>query len=179
MKEKLKILGFECIYIVSIIVTSIVYNLIQFAGKKFIASNTDVLFGGNDYRYNSLAYIVGVILFGFTLWFLHEWILKKHLEDIVKTGLIFKTVYTLISLFFCIVMFFIQIGEYLILLGLNDNIYPELLTFITFFGWPVAAFIFMIVRMILASLKKEKVKTEEKKEPSVKYSDYSKKKKKN
>jgi hypothetical protein len=72
----------------------------------------------------------------------------------------------------------VQIGEYLIILGLDDYIYPELLTFITIFGWPVITLIFMTVMMILASIKKEKVKTKEIEEPSVKYSDYRKKKKK-
>ena len=178
MKDKLKILGFECIYSILVIVTSVVYCLIQFAGKKQIGQNTYEIFGGNDYSYNYAAYFAGLLLFGFSLWFFHEWVLKKHLSDITETGPVFKIVYVLAALFFCFVMLMVQIGEYLIILGLDDYIYPELLTFITIFGWPVITLIFMTVMMILASIKKEKVKTEEIEEPSVKYTDYRKKKKK-
>ena len=137
-----------------------------------------MFFGGRDYRYDPVFYILGLLLFGFSVWFFYEWVLKKHLADVIKTGLVFKTIYSLVALFFCLVMFSVQILENLMILGLNDNIYPELLSFITIFGWPVATFIFMMVMMILASVKKEKAQTEEKEEPSVKYTDYSKKKRK-
>ncbi len=180
MKERFKILGFECLYTLLMIVTSVVFNLIQFAGKKLIASNQGTIFGGNDYRYNPIAYIAGLLLFGFTLWFLYDWVLKKHLAGIVNTGLIFKTCYSLLSAFFCIVMFFVMIVEYLFILGFNDNIYPELLSFITAFGWPAVTFIFTVVMMILASLKKEKPDADEEEVKllnSAVYTDYKKKKK--
>ena len=158
MKEKTKLIGFEILYLVLVILASLPAHLVQFFGRRMpedLGFDPRIETYGIDYRYNPFAYFFGVFIFVSALYFLYIWILKKHMTRVNVKGVVFKTVYVLVALVFSFIMFVIQCTELLLLLGFDDNILPELGQFITVFIWPVILFLFPIAAMTFTALKKK------------------------
>ena len=158
MKGKLKLIGFEILYLVLVILASLPAHLVQFFGRRMpedLGFDPQIETYGIDYRYNPFAYFFGVFIFVSALYFLYIWVLKKRMTRENVKGVVFKIVFVLTSLFFSFIMFMIQCTELLIFLGFDDNILPELGQFITVFIWPVILFAFSDAAMIAAAIKKE------------------------
>lgn len=158
MKGKLKLIGFEILYLVLVILASLPAHLVQFFGRRMpedLGFDPQIETYGIDYRYNPFAYFFGVFIFVSALYFLYIWVLKNRMTRENVKGVVFKIVFVLTSLFFSFIMFMIQCTELLIFLGFDDNILPELGQFITVFIWPVILFAFSVAAMIAAAIKKE------------------------
>ena len=168
MKGKLKLIGFEILYLLLVTIASLPANAVQFLGKRKPAEFSQVIYGGIDYKYNPLAYFFGVFIFGSAVYFLYIWILKDRLTKESIKGVAFKIVYVLTSLLLSFIMFIIQCIELTLILGLNDNILPEFGQFVTVFVWPVILFAFPIAGMIITALGKEPEKAEAPKKSSAK-----------
>ena len=159
MKEKIRLLGTESLYILSVLIVAMIANPVQFLGKKVIQTGAGAVGYGIDYRYNPVAYIAGLVLVAGYVWFAYSKWYKKFADQTLKKGIGFIVAYFLNALIWAFVMFLIMIFEELILLTFDNNILPELLQFITMCCWPVMLLIFMIVIMFLGRLgrsKKEK-----------------------
>ena len=171
MKGKLKLIGFEILYLVLVILASLPAHLVQFFGRRMpedLGFDPQIETYGIDYRYNPFSYFFGVFIFASALYFLYVWVLKKRMTRENVNGLVFKIVFVLTSLFFSFIMFMIQCTELLIFLGFDDNILPEFGQFVTVFIWPVILFAFPIAGLIITALKKVPEKAEASKKTSSK-----------
>ncbi len=171
MKGKLKLIGFEILYLVLVILASLPAHLVQFFGRRMpedLGFDPQIETYGIDYRYNPFSYFFGVFIFASALYFLYVWVLKKRMTRENVNGLVFKIVFVLTSLFFSFIMFMIQCTELLIFLGFDDNILPEFGQFVTVFIWPVILFAFSVAAMIAAAIKKVPEKAEASKKTSSK-----------
>lgn len=171
MKGKLKLIGFEILYLVLVILASLPAHLVQFFGRRMpedLGFDPQIETYGIDYRYNPFSYFFGVFIFVSALYFLYIWVLKKRMTRENVNGLVFKIVFVLTSLFFSFIMFMIQCTELLIFLGFDDNILPEFGQFVTVFIWPVILFAFPIAGLIITALKKVPEKAEASKKTSSK-----------
>lgn len=156
MKDKIKLLGIEFLYMLSVLIVSTIANPIQFLGKKEISMESEAAGFGIDYSYNPVAYIAGALLFaGFAGFTYHKWY-KQFADQTLKCGWKFTAFYILNALILSGVMFYVLLIEVLIILGFDNNILSELLQFITVFCWPVLFFVFMIAIMIPPVIKKKK-----------------------
>ena len=149
MKDKLRLLGIEILYLLSVLIVSTIANPVQFLGKKIISTEGGAVGFGIDYGYNPVAYIAGLLIFGGYIWFSYSKVYKQFADLTLKKGIVFIIAYILIALIMAVVMFLVMTFELLFLLTFDNNILPELFQFITMICWPVMLLIFMIVIMFL------------------------------
>jgi hypothetical protein len=159
MKDKLRLLGIEILYLLSVLIVSTIANPVQFLGKKIISTEGGAVGFGIDYGYNPVAYIAGLLIFGGYIWFSYSKVYKQFADLTLKKGIVYIIAYILIAFFMALVLFLVMAFELLFLLTFDNNILPELFQFITMICWPVMLLIFMIVIMFLGRpdrLKNEK-----------------------
>ena len=149
MKDKLRLLGIEILYLLSVLIVSTIANPVQFLGKKIISTEGGAVGFGIDYGYNPVAYIAGLLIFGGYIWFSYSKVYKQFADLTLKKGIVFIISYILIAFFMALVLFLVMAFELLFLLTFDNNILPELFQFITMICWPVMLLIFMIVIMFL------------------------------
>ena len=149
MKDKLRLLGIEILYLLSVLIVSTIANPVQFLGKKIISTEGGAVGFGIDYGYNPVAYIAGLLIFGGYIWFSYSKVYKQFADLTLKKGIVFIIAYILIAFFIAFVLFLVMAFELLFLLTFDNNILPELFQFITMICWPVMLLIFMIVIMFL------------------------------
>lgn len=149
MKDKLRLLGIEILYLLSVLIVSTIANPVQFLGKKIMSTEGGAVGFGIDYGYNPVAYIAGLLIFGGYIWFSYSKVYKQFADLTLKKGIVFIIAYILIAFFMALVLFLVMAFELLFLLTFDNNILPELFQFITMICWPVMLLIFMIVIMFL------------------------------
>ena len=154
MKGKLKLIGFEILYIVLVTIASIAGAAAQFLGKKKVNDFSAYADSFADYRYNPMAYLFGMFIFISALYCLYVWLLRPRITKESVKGIGIKIIYVLTALVFSFIMFMIQCFELVMLIGFDDNILPEAGQFITVFIWPAAVLIFTIGMMVWTVLKK-------------------------
>ncbi len=155
MKKRLKLIGFEILYIVLVTIASIAGAAAQFLGKKKVNDFSAYADSFADYRYNPMAYLFGMFIFISALYCLYVWLLRPRINKESVKGIGIKIIYVLTALVFSFIMFMIQCFELVMLIGFDDNILPEAGQFITVFIWPVILFVFTVGIMIWTVLKKE------------------------
>ncbi len=155
MKDKLRLLGIEILYLLSVLIVSTIANPVQFLGKKIISTEGGAVGFGIDYGYNPVAYIAGLLIFGGYIWFSYSKVYKQFADLTLKKGIVFIIAYILIALIMAVVMFLVMTFELLFLLTFDNNILPELFQFITMICWPVFLLVFMIVIMFPVLMKKK------------------------
>ena len=155
MKDKLRLLGIEILYLLSVLIVSTIANPVQFLGKKIISTEGGAVGFGIDYGYNPVAYIAGLLIFGGYIWFSYSKVYKQFADLTLKKGIVFIIAYILIAFFMALVLFLVMAFELLFLLTFDNNILPELFQFITMICWPVFLLVFMIVLMFPVLMKKK------------------------
>ena len=154
MKEKLKLLGKEILFLLCVTIAAAAGALLQFVGKKFLAADDSFLFRGTAYRYNIMMYLLGLVLFVAFVWFAYAKHFKVTAERFRKEGTFMKFFYIVCSAVLCLAMFTVLMGCDILMLGLTDDMRPEALFYLTGFGWPAGMLIFMIVVMFYNPNKK-------------------------
>lgn len=154
MKDKLKLLGIEILYMLSVLIVSTIANPVQFLGKKIISMESGAV-GCIDYGYNPVAYIAGLLIFGGYIWFSYSKVYKQFADLTLKNGIVYIIAYIFIAVIMSITLFLFMAFELLFLLTFDNNILPELLQFITLICWPGGLFIFMIAIMFPTLIKKK------------------------
>ena len=170
MKSRLKLIGFEILYIVLVTIASVAGAAAQFLGKKKVNDFSAYADRFVDYRYNPMAYLFGLFIFISALYCLYMWILKDRLTKESIRGLGIKIIYVLSALVFSFIMFLIQCIELVMLIGFDDNILPEAGQFITVFIWPLAVIVFTVGMMVWTVMKKESETDEPERKNSAKSS---------
>ena len=144
MKEKLKLLGAEFLFMLCVIIVSAFSGTLQFACRGTGENYRGILFAGTIYRYNILTYILGVVMFAAFVYYAYIKYFKNVVRSFRKEGSFMKFFYVVIALITSFLMFAAMIGCDLFMLGLNDEIRPEALFYLTGFGWPVFILVFML-----------------------------------
>ena len=155
MKDKLRLLGIEILYLLSVLIVSLIANPVQFLGKKIISTEGGAVGFGIDYGYNPVAYIAGLLIFGGYIWFSYSKVYKQFADLTLKKGIVYIIAYILIAFFMALVLFLVMAFELLFLLTFDNNILPELFQFITMICWPVFLLVFMIVIIFPVLMKKK------------------------
>ena len=143
MKEKLKLLGLECIYFIAVTVAAAAGALLQFVGRIHKDDYRN-LFAGSIYYYNIAVYMLGLLLFPGVVYFVYVKRFKKTVEKFKKESGFMKFCYVLLAVLFSAALFAVLIICDLFMLGLNDLMEPEALFYCTVFGWPAGLMIFMM-----------------------------------
>ncbi len=148
MSKYLKFFGMECLYLLSLIAAAIFSSLVQFIGRKHIRAISSFIFSGVEYRYNVLAYLAGTLLFGGYIFLTYKKFVKKQEEKIAEFQWWFKLLMILVTLLFCVAMFFCFVMEAFIILGFGDNMVPTILSMVTVIGWPVVTAVYIVAIII-------------------------------
>ena len=90
-------------------------------------------------------YVIGLAIFCTSLSLMYKYIVQKKLE----TYSINKVAAVIVVIIMCIVMFAALVFESFVILGMNSSLKPEVLFYITIFGWPMGTMIYMFVRLML------------------------------
>ena len=63
MKEDLKMIGSEALYLLATVIVAALAALLQTVGRTYEGKYSGFLFTGDEYSYNILFYILGIVLF--------------------------------------------------------------------------------------------------------------------
>lgn len=160
MKEYLKLFGLEILYFILLDILAFILAYVQCIGKVLIGTNSGFLFKASLYEYNMVSYIVGLIVFVICVMGLFEFMQKKRIKLLAKTGIGTKLLWGVISLFFSACMVISIAFGMLCAIGFDSNIKPESAMGITFVGWPVLSFFYGVLMMcsIIKRMKREEGK---------------------
>ena len=138
-------MGFIILYMLLLIPVACLCEYIQTLGKIYIGNYSSFIFSGDNFRYNYVMYFIGMAIYAGSVYFLYK-LLKKRLDIIIlsRTEKFLSVVFVLIG---GILMFAAMIFVLFLMFGMNDNIRPEALLWITAAGWPVGTMIFMFIRL--------------------------------
>ncbi len=148
-KKFFKLLGIECLYLLGAILAAMVGSMIQLIGKEYIGEHSSFIFRGDVYKYNTFAYIVGIVVFAEFILLCHKYLVRKFAANISELHPALKVVYMLVTPLFGILMFMGLLSVLYILLESGDALSPEILFGITVAGWPVVTVIYMFIVIIL------------------------------
>ncbi len=139
-------MGIICLYMLLAILAACLCEFVQLIGKVYEGPWSSFISSGDNYRYNYISYIVGLVLFFGILVLLYRVLLKKKLEttELYRGDKIFAVISVIVG---CILMFVALIALIFVVLGMTDNIGPEVMFYTTMIGWPVGTMIYLLVRL--------------------------------
>ncbi len=155
-----KLFGLELLLLLMITATACIACPIQFIGKKDTGSTSGFLFPSSVYEYNIFAYVLGLLLFVAVIALTYRFAVRRYVSSIQDVSTASKILMILVALIFAFLMFVGVFFETLLFLGLSGNARPESLLMLTGFGWPVAAFLY-ILTLIVVNWKPRKEKKAE------------------
>ena len=138
-------MGSLVLYMVLTVLSAGLCFFIQTLGKEFLGQWSGFLFAGDSFRYNYVMYVIGLAVFCTSLSLMYKYIVQKKLE----TYSINKVAAVIVVILMCIVMFAALVFVSFVILGMNSSLKPEVLFYITIFGWPIGTMIYMFVRLML------------------------------
>lgn len=145
MKDNLKVIGAEAIYLLISIAVAGIAALIQIIGRTYEGDYSSFIFSGRNYRYNGLFYAIGLLLFLSFMIAGYWFFLQKRISGIGQAGAGLRVAFFIVAFIFALVTLAVLVLCYFLVTGLNDNMKPEVLFLITWFGWPVFSLVFMVV----------------------------------
>ena len=148
MKEKLKMFGAEAIYLLAATMVAALAAAIQTVGRTYIGDYSSFIWSGSEYSYNAIFYILGIILFVGSLVLGYRYFLKKRIVPFRDQSIPVRIVFIVLALLFAILMLAAVVFALFTVVGMNDNMRPEILMEITVFGWPILTFVFLLVAEI-------------------------------
>ena len=150
MKDKFKILGAEILYLLAVTVISGLATLIQTIARIYDGDYSSFIWSGSNYRYNVFFYILGVVIFVGSMIAGYTFFLKKRIRDLNQSDMILKILFPVMAAIFAVIMLAAIVCCLLIVVGISDNMRPELLFNLTTFGWPIFTLVYMTVVEIIA-----------------------------
>ena len=153
MKNFLKLYGFEGLFLLFACVIAALSCMIQCIGRDFLQDYSSIIFSGSLYKYNIVFYIIGLIVFISSLFSADKMFFRKKISSLGEPGLPRKIVWGVIAALFGVLMIIALSASLFLILGLNDNMRPEILFNLTGFGWPIFTFLYMIYIAIAESRK--------------------------
>ena len=154
MKAILKMLGAESLYLLASVIVAGLASLLQMVSRSYDGDYTDIIFSGSNYTYNVFFYLFGLALFLVFMIAGYKFFLKKRITGLNQAGIIPKILFAVIAVIFAMLMLAaIALLCFFFITGLNNNVSPVWMGYITFWGWPIFTLAFMIVVEILVSSK--------------------------
>lgn len=144
MKENLKILGSEALYLLATVIVAGLAALLQTLGRTYEGKYSGFLFTGDEYSYNILFYILGIVIFVGFMVLGYRFFLSKRLTELYRTGAAIKIFFFVVAVLFALLMLAAIVFCLFLLLGMNDNMRPVWMENITGFGWPIFSLAFML-----------------------------------
>ena len=136
-KTFFKIVIMECIFMLVSIVVACLAALVQLVGKTYMETYSSYIFRLDVYRYNTFAYIGGILIYFVYLWFAYKKILGKYITLMMDYNNVCKVFFGIVCGVFLFAMFIALVMVMFVTLGLSRDMRPEYLMFATYIGWPV------------------------------------------
>ena len=150
MKNAMKILGFEALYLLAAVIVAGLSALIQMIGRTYAGDYSSFIFSGSNYSYNPILYTLGLVIFiGFMLAG-YVFFLKKKITGLSEPGLLPRILFPVIAAIFSLLIIAAVVVCEVLILGMNDNMRPEAMFVLTNFGWAILCFGFMIFAEVVA-----------------------------
>lgn len=149
MKNETRIIGSEALFLLASSVVAGIAAMIQMIGRRYDGDYSGFIFSGSNYTYNVFFYIAGLIIFVGFMIAGYRFYLQKRISSIGKSGVVSKVIFSIVALVFALVMLATLVLCFFLIIGLNDNMKPDVLFQLTGFGWPIFSLIFMIVVEVL------------------------------
>ena len=144
MKDNLKMFGAEVLYLSASVIVAGLATLLQTVGRTFNGSYSGFFMSGDEYSYNILFYILGIVLFVGFMVTGYRFFLGKRISDLYRMGLSAKIIFIVIAAVFALLMLAAIVFCLFLRVGMTDNMRPLWLENITAFGWPIFSLVFMI-----------------------------------
>ncbi len=148
-KTGLKVIGSEALYLLASAVVAGLASLIQMVGRTYEGDYSSFIWSGSNYRYNIFFYIIGLVLFAGFMIVGYKLFLQKRIQSLNKSGVVLKILFFVIALIFSLAVLAVLVMCYFMIIGLTDNMKPDIMAQITGIGWPIFHLVFMIVIGIL------------------------------
>ena len=143
MKNAMKILGFEALYLLATVIVAGISALIQMIGRTYSGDYSSFI-------YNPILYFFGLVIFiGFMLGG-YVFFLKKKITGLSEPGLLPRILFPVIAAIFSLLIIAAVVVCEVLILGMNDNMRPEAMFVLTNFGWAILCFGFMIFAEVVA-----------------------------
>ncbi|MBO4687425.1 MAG: hypothetical protein J5636_02840 [Clostridiales bacterium] len=149
MRKELRVLGAEALYLLATAVVAGVSTLIQMIGRTYVGKHSSFIFSGNDYRYNKLFFVFGLVLFVGFMFAGYKFFLKKKIRPLRGSEAILKVLFAVVALLFSLLTFAAIVLSFFLIIGITDNMLPESMFQMTVFSWPVFTLVFMIIVEII------------------------------
>ena len=150
MKNAMKILGFEALYLLLTVIVAGISALIQIIGRTYAGHYSSFIFSGSNYSYNPILYFFGLVIFiGFMLSG-YIFFLKKKITGLSEPGFLPRILFPVIAAIFSLLIIAAVVVCEVLVLGINVNMRPEAMFVLTNFGWAILCFGFMIFAEVVA-----------------------------
>ena len=145
MKNAMKILGFEALYLLLTVIVAGISALIQMIGRTYAGHYSSFIFSGSNYTYNPILYFFGLVIFIGYIFFL-----KKKITGLSEPGFLPRILFPVIAVIFSLLIIAAVVVCEVLVLGINFNMRPEAMFVLTNFGWAILCFGFMIFAEVVA-----------------------------
>lgn len=154
MKDNFKMLGAEALFLLASAIVAGLASLLQMVGRSYNGDYSNIIFSGSNYTYNIFFYLLGMALFVGFMIAGYKFFLKKKITGLKQSGIIPKILFAVIAVIFALLMFVaIILLCFFFITGLNDNVSPKWMGYITGYGWPIFSLVLMIVAEVYAAKK--------------------------
>lgn len=147
-KKFFKLIGFECLYMLIITLVAGGATWVQTLFNRYVDSYSGVIFAGNIYQYNGWMYMMGTGIYFVFAYFLYRRF-RVWFAVIAELHTILKVMAWVVILVWGVIM---CITEFCVLfisvLGLSNDLGPEMWMLFTTIGWPLVTVFFWCVLFI-------------------------------
>jgi len=152
-KSSWKFIGIESLFLLVMVLAISLCSYIQYLGMIDTGRGCGGIFGGSIYQFNPIAYVLGLGLYVVAFILCNKYILSKCMELMPDTKIWAKIFYFVLMGVFGFLGFMGVMYVYLMVFGLAGTVEDTVLELITWFGWPAALLIVMVVRFIINCVK--------------------------
>lgn len=154
-KDYMKQIGIESLFMLLATVIGCGTILLQFLGMKETGNVSGSIWTVYEYSYNLFFYIAGILIFWALTILLYTHKIKAATERLTEYNIFLRIIFCFILLILAFIMYIAFIIAAVARLGLNKNIYPELMLWFSVAGWPLFLFLYVVSDMIIAGIRKK------------------------
>ena len=148
-----RLIGYESLYMLLATLAACGSALLQTLFKRFAYHYSSFIFSGSNYYYNVFMYILGIVIYFSAAYFLYKKY-RERFESVTELNILLRIAAWIVFLLWGFIM---MISELMVLfalvLGLTNNLIPEILLYISIIGWPIVTVVFFGVLYIRKSLR--------------------------
>lgn len=144
MRKYLKVIGVEAAYLLVAILVANFACILQMVGRTKKSESTSFMFKDEIYRYNVFFYLLGLVLFAGFMYAGYRFFLKKRIAPLREADRATQVVFVMVAILLAIFMWVCLVFTSFLTMGLNIDMEPEFLFYLTVVGWPFLCAMFMI-----------------------------------